>query len=115
MIAESTSSGWAMAVLSLRRPYRVTLPMVVLVAMVPLYIFIPMLTAGRTMHAPELALDRLVLLQPTWALVYGALYLFLIVLPVFVVCQEEHIRRTVFAYLIIWSTAYVSFLVYPTV
>lgn len=100
---------------SLRRPYRVTLPMVVLVSMVPLYIFIPMLTAGRTMHVPELPLDRLVPLQPTWALVYGALYLFLIVLPVFVVCQEEHIRRTVLAYLMIWSAAYVSFLLYPTV
>ena len=53
-------------------------------------------------------------MQPVWALVYGVLYLFLIVLPVFVVRQEEHIRRTVFAYLAIWISAYVCFLAYPT-
>jgi membrane-associated phospholipid phosphatase len=53
-------------------------------------------------------------LLPPWALAYGALYLFLILLPIFVVRQEEHIRRTVFAYLLIWITAYVFFVVYPT-
>lgn len=100
---------------SLRRPYRVTAPMVVLVLLVPLYLFIPDLTPVRTMHAPELALDRAFPLAPAWALVYGALYLFLILLPVFVVRQEEHIRRTVFAYLVVWSVAYAFFLFYPTV
>jgi membrane-associated phospholipid phosphatase len=53
--------------------------------------------------------------QPAWALVYGALYLFLILLPVFVVRQEEQIRRTVMAYLSVWITAYVCFLLYPTI
>jgi membrane-associated phospholipid phosphatase len=70
---------------------------------------------GRTLHVPELALDRALPLQPAWAIVYGVLYLFLIVLPVFVVRQEEHIRRTVFAYVTIWITAYVVFLTYPTI
>jgi len=100
---------------SLTRPYRVTIPMVVLVLLVPFYIFIAELMPGRTLHVPELALDRVVPLQPTWALVYGSLYLFLILLPVFVVRQEEHIHRTVLAYLMVWITAYVCFLVYPTV
>jgi membrane-associated phospholipid phosphatase len=50
-----------------------------------------------------------------WALVYGALYAFLIVLPVFVVQREELIRRTVWAYLTVWTVAYVGFLLYPTV
>ena len=70
--------------------------------------------AGRTLHVPELALDRSVPLEPAWALVYGALYLFLILLPVLVIRQEEQIRRTVRAYLLVWLTAYVCFLLYPT-
>jgi membrane-associated phospholipid phosphatase len=88
--------------------------MIVLVSLVPFYIFIGEMMPGRTLHAPELALDRAVPLQPAWALVYGAFYLFLILLPVFVVRQEEQIRRTVRAYLMVWLTAYVCFLVYPT-
>ena len=89
--------------------------MVVLVSLVPFYIFIPELTTGRTQHIPEVTLDRLIPVQPGWALVYGSLYLFLILLPVFVVREEEQIRRTVWAYLLVWVTAYVCFLVYPTV
>jgi membrane-associated phospholipid phosphatase len=50
-----------------------------------------------------------------WALVYGAFYAFLIVLPVFVVQQEELIRRTVWAYIAVWAVAYLGFLLYPTV
>jgi len=37
------------------------------------------------------------------------------VLPVIVVREEAHIRRTFWAYLAVWTTAYVCFLVYPTV
>jgi membrane-associated phospholipid phosphatase len=104
-----------MVVQSLTRPYPVSVPMVVLVSLVPFYIFIARLMPGRTLHAPALALDRVVPLVPAWALVYGSVYLFLIVLPVFVIRQEEHIRRTVFAYLTVWIVAYVCFLAYPTV
>ena len=89
--------------------------MVLLVALVPLYVFIPNWTLHRTMYVPELAWDRLIPLQPAWGWVYGALYAFLILLPVLVVHQQEHIRRTVYAYLTIWITAYVFFLVLPTV
>jgi membrane-associated phospholipid phosphatase len=69
---------------------------------------------GRTLHVPELAWDRVVPLQPAWALVYGSLYLFVILLPVLIVRQEEQIRRTVRAYLLVWIAAYVCFLIYPT-
>jgi membrane-associated phospholipid phosphatase len=100
---------------SLRRPYRVTLPMVVLVLLVPLYLFIPELAGDRTPHVPALSLDARIPQQPAWVLVYGALYLFLILLPVFVVRHEELIRRTVFAYLTVWIAAYVCFFFYPTV
>lgn len=105
---------WSMVAESLTRPYPVSISMVVLVVLVPLYIFIGELARERTLHLPELALDRVVPLQPAWALVYGPLYLFLILLPVFVVRQEEQIRRTVFAYLTVWIVAYVCFLLYPT-
>lgn len=102
-----------MVVESLTRPYPVTLPMVLLVSLVPVYLFLPALAPGP-MHMPELALDRLVPLWPVWALIYGAVYAFLIILPVFVVRQQEHIRRTVLAYLAVWIAAYVCFVVYPT-
>ena len=112
---ETAPLRWSMVAESLTRPYPVSIPMIVLVGLVPFYIFIPVLMTGRPLHVPELALDRVVPLQPAWALVYGSLYLFLIILPVFVVRQEEHIRRTVSAYLVVWIAAYICFLVYPTV
>jgi membrane-associated phospholipid phosphatase len=104
-----------MIVQSLTRPYPVSVPMIVLVSLVPCYIFIAGLMPDRVVHIPELPLDRVIQLQPGWALVYGSLYVFLIVLPVFVVREAEHIRRTVRAYLLVWIAAYVCFLVYPTI
>jgi hypothetical protein len=65
--------------------------MILLVSLVPLYLVIAERARGGEVHTPELALDRLLSLTPTWALVYGALYLFLILLPVFVVQQQEMI------------------------
>lgn len=108
-------SSWRPVAASLARPYRVTPAMVLLAALVPMYVFIPGMTAGRPLHAPALAIDRMLPLRPAWAFVYGTLYLFLIVLPVLVVRQQEQIRRTVWAYLLVWITAYVCFLAYPTV
>ncbi|MFL6234723.1 MAG: phosphatase PAP2 family protein [Thermoanaerobaculia bacterium] len=105
---------WRTVLQALNRPYPVTIPMVVLVSLVPFYILIPELLTDRTLHSPELALDLAMPLRPAWALVYGSLYLFLILLPVFVIRQEGQIRRTVQAYLMVWITAYVCFLVYPT-
>ena len=89
--------------------------MVVLVSLVPGYLVLAHSLPGRTLHRPETALDRLIPLEPAWALVYGALYLFLIVLPVFVVREETHVRRTVLAYLSVWLMAFVCFWIYPTV
>jgi hypothetical protein len=114
MVGEKLTMTWSMVAQTLRRPYRVTIPMIILVSLVPFYIFIPELMAGRALHIPELALDRVVPLQPAWALVYGALYFFLILLPLFVVREEEQINRTVFAYLTVWIAAYVCFVLYPT-
>ena len=100
---------------SLARPYKVTFPMVGLVAMVPIYLFIGRPSPGRVHHAPAIALDDAIPLLPAWSLIYGALYAFLIALPVFLVREEEHLRRTVRAYLTVWIGAYLVFLTYPTV
>ena len=113
--SDAMSERWRMIADSFARPYRVTFPMVLLVSLVPLYLFIPDLNQGGTFHVPALPLDDAIPLQPVWAFIYGALYFFLIVLPVLIVRQEEHIRRTVNAYLLIWITAFIFFIVYPTV
>jgi membrane-associated phospholipid phosphatase len=113
--SENAPHTWTMVVESLNRPYRVTIPMVVLVALVPFYIFIAAQIPGRAVHMPALAWDRAVPFQPIWSLLYGAPYVFLILLPVFVVRHDELLRRTVLAYLTVWITAYVCFIVYPTV
>jgi membrane-associated phospholipid phosphatase len=110
-----TAFSWGMVAQSLTRPYRVPVSMILLFALVPFYILIPEFFPPRARHVPELALDRVLPLVPSWAIVYGALYLFLILLPLIVVRQDELIRRTVSAYLLIWITAYVFFfVVYPT-
>jgi len=106
---------WGAVRRSIARPYPVTVPMILLVSFVPFYLVIAGRARGGVVHAPELALDRLLALTPMWALVYGALYAFLIVLPVFVIQQEELIRRTVWAYLTVWTVAYICFILYPTV
>lgn len=106
---------WSAVSGTFTRPYPVTLPMVTLMLLVPCYLFIANRAAVGTVYVPELPWDRAIPLQPTWALIYGALYMFLIVLPVLVVRDEAHIRRTFWTYLSVWITAYICFVVYPTV
>jgi hypothetical protein len=106
----------AMVSRSLVQPYRVPWSLVVLLCLVPLYILVPEFFPPATRYAPEFALDRALPLVPVWSIVYGALYLFLIALPVFVVRHDDLLRRTIHAYLLIWIVAYVCFfVVYPTV
>jgi membrane-associated phospholipid phosphatase len=115
---KAAAFDWRLALESLRRPYplnfRTAVPMAALILLVPFYIFIAELMPGRALHAPEIALDRVIPLRPAWALVYGALYLFLILLPVLIVRQEQLIRRTLWTYLAVWIAAYVFFFLYPT-
>jgi membrane-associated phospholipid phosphatase len=91
------------------------MPMVLLVSLVPFYLVIARHARASVVYTPALALDHLLPVVPVWALVYGALYAFLIVLPVLVVQQADLIRRTVWAYITVWGVAYVCFLLYPTV
>ena len=106
---------WRMTVASLTRPYQVTAWMLVLMFLVPVYLPIARVARDRVPYAPSVHLDELMSLQPGWALVYGPLYLFLILLPILVVHQQEHIRRTFLAYVSVWVVSYVCFLIYPTV
>lgn len=85
-----------------------------LVSLVPLYFVIGALTRGRSTYAPEVALDRALSLQPTWMLVYGSLYVFVVLLPLLVVRQQELFRRAMQAYLMVMILSYVGFLLYPT-
>ena len=111
-------SSWSLGVEMLTRPYplsrRVVVPMLTLMLLVPGYLIIGGMNADRSLNLPELALDRLIPLQPAWTLVYVSHLVFLFV-PVLVMRQEEQIRRTFLAYLLVWITGYVCFLVYPTV
>ncbi len=96
------------------RPQPVTLPIVLLFSIIPFYLVIGEVVSGALLHAPELALDRALPVQPGWSVIYLSLYLAAL-LPVFVVHQPELIRRTVLAFLSAWLVAYAFFLAYPTV
>ncbi|HEY7160513.1 MAG TPA: hypothetical protein VH815_04605, partial [Acidobacteriota bacterium] len=106
---------FGMVVDSFRRPYPVSISMVLLVLLIPLYIFIGELwMQDRALHVPALPIDYKIPLCATWSLVYGSLYAF-VILPLLIVRQPGQIRKTVSAYLMIWIIAYVCFFLYPTV
>jgi membrane-associated phospholipid phosphatase len=84
-----------------------------LVCLVPLYFGIGAQTLGRPLHTPEIALDRAISVEPGWMLVYGSLYVF-VLLPLLVVRQEQLLRRAMQAYVTVLSLAYIGFVMYPT-
>ena len=85
-----------------------------LVALAPMYFVIGIRTAGGPTFRPELAIDRAIPLQPVWMLAYGSLYVFVVILPLFVVRGRGVIRRAMQAYLLVMTLSYAIFLVYPT-
>ena len=85
------------------------------VSLVPGYFVIGELTEAWPRHAPELALDRLVPMQPAWVFVYASLYVFIGFLPLLVIRQRELFRRALKAYLFVMIVAYAGFLLYPVV
>ncbi len=85
-----------------------------LVSLAPLYFAIGDLTRGWPTYVPEVALDRVVPLQPGWMLVYGSLYVFAFLLPLLVVRQDDLLRRAMRGYLLVMIVSYVGFLLYPT-
>jgi membrane-associated phospholipid phosphatase len=85
-----------------------------LVSMAPMYFVIAILTRDRPTHVPELPLDRAIPLSPAWMLVYGSLYVFVVVLPLLIVRDRGLIRRAMQAYLLVMTVSYAGFLLYPT-
>lgn len=85
-----------------------------LVSMAPMYFVIAILTRGRNTRIPEIALDRIIAVQPEWMLVYGSLYVFVVILPLLVVREPGLIRRAMQSYLFVMTVSYAGFLLYPT-
>jgi membrane-associated phospholipid phosphatase len=111
---DASRLGWNAVVQLMTRPQPVTIPMVALFSIVPFYLVIGVWVAGGIVHVPELALDRVVPVQPAWSVIYGSLFCAAL-LPVFVVHQQELVRRTILAFLMIWLVSYACFLAYPTI
>lgn len=106
---------WRAILALMNRPQPVTIPIVVLLMIVPIYLFIGApWVPGQTLHSPELALDRAMPLQAAWSVIYGSLFL-AVLLPAFVVHRQELIRRMVLAFLMVWLVSYAFFLAYPTI
>ena len=87
--------------------------MVALFVTIPFYLVIGGYVAHGQLHRPASTLDSLFPLAPAWSLVYLSLFLAAL-LPVFVVHQQELIRRVVLMFLTTWWSAFAVFLLYPT-
>lgn len=111
--ASSSRFEWKVVAAIMTRPQPVTIPMVLLFAIIPWYLVIGDVVAGGPVHVPELPIDRAIPLVPAWSLAYGSLFL-AAVLPVLVIHQHELVNRTILAFLAIWLAAYACFLLYPT-
>ncbi len=116
--ANASRSRWSLAAEWFTRPYptsiSVLVPFVVLLVLVPGYLVIGAYGRGRALHMPELTLDRALPVQPVWTLIYGSLY-FAVFLPLVVLRQEEHIRRTLWAFVGVWIVGSICWLFYPTI
>ena len=84
------------------------------VALAPMYFVIGFGLRGLPAHSPMLGLDRAWPLQPAWMLVYGSLYIFVVILPLVVIRDRQLGERTLRAYIAVMVVAYAGFLVYPT-
>ena len=84
------------------------------VSLMPMYFIIAVFTRTRATHAPEIALDRAMGVEPAWMLVYGSLYMFMAVLPMLVVRSGDLVRRALQSYLTVMAIGYAGFLLYPT-
>jgi membrane-associated phospholipid phosphatase len=85
-----------------------------LVSLAPLYFVIGDLTRSWPAYVPAVSLDRAFSLQPAWMFVYGSLYVFVVVMPLLVVREQELFRRAMQAYLTVMIVSYVGFLLFPT-
>jgi membrane-associated phospholipid phosphatase len=113
-IAESGDISWDGVKALMMRPQPVTVPMVLLFALIPCYIFVGMAVSGRPATVPAIWIDDALPLRPGWSLVYFSLFLAAL-LPVFVIHQQEHVHRTILAFLAAWVIGLGCFLLFPTI
>ena len=112
---DADGAGFRAAARLFARHQPVTMSMVALGLIIPLYLVIGWeIVPGRTLYVPAVWLDYALPVEPAWSVVYLSLFLAAL-LPAFVVHQQELLRRTVNAYLATWLVAYVFFVAYPTI
>jgi membrane-associated phospholipid phosphatase len=87
----------------------------VAVTLAPMYFVIGFTLRGLPAHMPMLALDRAWPVQPAWMIVYGSLYIFVVILPLLVIRNRDLGQRTLRAYIAVMLVAYAGFVFYPTV
>ena len=104
---------WSVVSELMRRPQPVTLPMVALFSLIPFYLVIGSVVHDWPHHVPEIALDRMMALDPAWSLVYTSLFLAAL-LPAFVIHDQELLRRTILGFMLMWVAAFACFVAYPT-
>jgi membrane-associated phospholipid phosphatase len=85
-----------------------------IVSLAPLYFVIGEVTRNQATSVPAMALDRAVPVEPAWMIVYGSLYVFVVVLPLLVIRERELGRSAMRAYLAVMLVSYVGFLLFPT-
>lgn len=85
------------------------------VVLMPGYLYIAAYHRGSAAHVPAIALDRALPVRPEWMLVYGSLYIFVIVLMMLVVRRWDLLRRAIQAHLFVMLLSYAVFLFYPTI
>jgi membrane-associated phospholipid phosphatase len=115
---DASRSRWSLTKELFARPYptsaAVLVPASLFALLVPGYLVIGAYARGRALHLPALALDRALPVLPLWTLVYGSLYM-AVFLPMVVVRHEEHIRRTLWAFVMVWVIGAIGWLSYPTI
>ena len=92
----------------------VLVPFCLFAVLIPAYLVIGSHVRGGPLHRPALALDLAWPVQPAWTLIYGSLYV-AVFLPMVVVRTEEHIRRTLWAFVMVWIGGTLGWLCFPTI
>jgi membrane-associated phospholipid phosphatase len=110
----SAALDWRDVLHVFQRPQSFTWPMGVLFVIMPGYLLMPALFGDRTLHAPEIWLDRALPRLSEWSFVYGSLFC-VALLPAFVVQDEGLLDRTIKAYLAAWLVSFAFFFAYPTI
>jgi len=113
-LAHDEGIRWSGVKALMTRPQPVTIPMVLLFSLIPCYIFVGMAVHGRPATVPAIWLDHALPVRAEWSLVYLSLFLAAL-LPVFVIHQQQHVHRTILAFLSAWIVGLACFLVFPTV